>query len=152
MFFRSLAEISTLMTSPPHSSTRSPSFCSSRLIRSGIGLGLVDLVDGHEQGDAGRLGVVDRLPGLGHDAFLGGDDEDDDVGDLGSAGPELGEGLVARRVDEGDRFLVDGDLVGADVLGDSARFLVDEVGLADGVEQGRFAVIDVAHDGDDGRA
>ena len=68
-----------------------------------IGLGLVDLVDGHDDGDAGGLGVVDGFLGLGHDAVVGGDDQDDDVGELGPAGPELGEGLVARRVDEGDR-------------------------------------------------
>jgi len=38
------------------------------------------------------------------------------------------------------------------VLGDAARFLVDEIGGADGVEQGRLAVVDMAHDGDDRRS
>jgi hypothetical protein len=37
------------------------------------------------------------------------------------------------------------------VLGDAARLLVDEVGGADGVEEGRLAVVDMPHDGDDGR-
>ncbi len=45
-----------------------------------------------------------------------------------------------------------GDLVGADVLGDAARFAGHDVGVADGVEQRRLAVVDVAHDGDDRRA
>ena len=40
-------------------------------------------------------------------------------------------------------------LVGADVLGDAARFAGCYVGFADGVEQRGLAVIDVAHDGDD---
>ena len=152
MFFLSLAETSTLMVLPPQSSTSRFSFESCCLTRVDVGVGLVDLVDGHDDRDVGRLGVVDGLLGLGHDAVVGGDDQDDDVRSLGPAGPELGEGLVTRRVDEGDEAVLDGDPVGADVLGDAARFLVDEVRGADGVEQGRLAVIDVAHDGDDGGA
>ena len=46
---------------------------------------------------------------------------------------------------------VPGDLVGADVLGDAAGFAGDHVGLANLVEQQSLAVVDVAHDGDDGR-
>ena len=37
-------------------------------------------------GTLGRLGVGDRLDGLGHHAVVGGDDQDDDVGDVGAAG------------------------------------------------------------------
>ena len=33
---------------------------------------------------------------------VGGDDDHDDVGDVGPAGPHLGERLVAGRVEEGD--------------------------------------------------
>ena len=40
------------------------------------------------------------------------------------------------------------DVVRADVLRDSAGFALGHVGDADGVEQRRLAVIDVAHDGD----
>ena len=43
-------------------------------------------------------------------------------------------------------------LVGADVLGNAAGFARRHVGFADGVEQRGLAVIDVAHDGDHGRA
>jgi len=35
------------------------------------------------------------------------------------------------------------DLVGADVLGDAAVFAAGDVGLADGIEQGGFAVVNV---------
>jgi len=52
----------------------------------GVGTGLVDLVDGHDDGYVGSLGVMDGLDGLGHDAVVGGDDQDDDVGDLGTTG------------------------------------------------------------------
>ena len=66
------------------------------MTRCGIGVVAVDLVDGDDDRHLGRLGVVDRLDGLGHHAVVGGDDEHDDVGDLGAAGAHLGERLVAR--------------------------------------------------------
>ncbi len=42
---------------------------------------------------------------------------------------------------------VDGDLVGADVLGDAAGLFLADVGLADGVQQSGLAVVDVTHHG-----
>ena len=44
------------------------------------------------------------------------------------------------------------DLVGADVLGDAAGLARGHLGLADRVQQRRLAVVDVAHDRDDRRA
>ena len=37
------------------------------------------------------------------------------------------------------------------MLGDAADLALGDAGVADGVEQRRLAVVDVAHDGDDGR-
>src|SRR6478752_3352284 len=119
----------------------------------GVGPLLVDLVDRHHDRHVRGLGVVDRLHGLRHDAVVGGDHQHHDVRGLRTAGPHGGERLVARGVDEGDQpFVVaqvGGDLVGADVLGDAAGFLVHHVGAADGVQQLGLAVVDVTHDGDD---
>ena len=85
----------------------------------------------------------------GLQAIVGGDHQDDDVGDVGAARAHLGECLVARRVEEGDLRLVgQRDLIGADMLGDAAGFARDDVGAADGVEQRGLAVVDVAHDRD----
>ena len=44
------------------------------------------------------------------------------------------------------------DLVGTDVLGDATGLLVDDVGVAQRVEELGLAVVDVTHDGDDRRA
>ena len=96
--------------------------------------------------------MVDRLDRLGHDAVVGRDDQHDDVGHLGAAGPHLGERGVAGRVDERDQLAVVRGLVGTDVLGDAAGFARHDVGVADLVEQRGLAVVDVAHDGDDRRA
>ncbi len=124
-----------------------------------VGFGLVDLVDGDDDRHVGGAGVIDGLEGLRHDAVVCCDDDDDDVGDLGSAGTHAGEGFVAGGVEEDDLAtegggvgLGDFDLVGADVLGDASGFAAGDVGGADGVEERGFAVVDVAHDGDDGRA
>ena len=62
----------------------------------GVGLGLVDLVDGDDDRHVGGAGVVDGLEGLGHDAVVCCDDDDDDVGDLGPTGTHAGEGFVTR--------------------------------------------------------
>ncbi len=114
----------------------------------GLGVGLVDLVDRHEDRHLGGARVVDGFERLRHDAVVGRHHQDDDVGDLGAAGAHAGECFVAGRVDEDDLAAVHLHLVGADVLGDAAGFAGGHVGFADGVEQRRLAVVDVAHDGD----
>ena len=118
---------------------------------------LIDLVDRDDDRNAGGLRVVDGLNRLGHDAVIGCDHEDRDVGDLGTTGTHGCEGLVTGGVDEGDRaggavLSLDRDLVGTDVLGDAAVLGVDDVGVTDRVEQLGLTVVDVAHDGDDRRA
>ena len=73
-----------------------------------LGVGLVDLVDRDDHRHLRRLGVVDRLDRLRHDAVIGRDHQHDDVGHLGAAGAHRGEGGVAGRVDEGDPCAPDG--------------------------------------------
>ena len=67
-----------------------------------VGLRLVDLVDGDDDRHLGGAGMVDGFDGLGHDAIVGCDDDDDDVGDLGSACTHAGEGLVTWGIEEDD--------------------------------------------------
>ena len=59
---------------------------------------------------------------------------------------------MARGIDENDLALVMNDGIGANVLGDAAGFAIGHLGFADGVEDRGLTVIDVAHNGDDGRA
>ena len=118
----------------------------------GLGVGLVDLVDGHDDRHVGGAGVVDGFEGLRHDAVVGRHHQHHDVGDLGAAGAHAGERFVAGRVDEDDLAAVQLHVVRADVLGDAAGLARRHVGFADGVEQRGLAVIHVAHDGDHGRA
>ena len=113
---------------------------------------LVDLVDRHDDRHVCRLGVVDRFLGLRHHAVVGRDHQHDDVGDLRAAGAHQRERRVARRVEEHDVPLVDGDVIRADVLRDPAGFALGDACFADRVEQAGLAVVDVAHHRDDRRA
>ncbi len=117
-------------------------------VRGRVDVGHVDLVERHDDRHLGRLGVRDGLDRLGHHAVVGGDDQHDDVRDVGPAGPHGGERLVAGRVDERDLAALGLDLVGADVLGDAAALRIHHVGLADAVQQRGLAVVDMAEDGD----
>ena len=46
------------------------------------GFGFVDLVQSNHDGHASRLGVVDGFHGLWHHTVIGGNHQDDHVGDL----------------------------------------------------------------------
>ena len=58
---------------------------------------------------------------------------------------------MAGRVQESDDAARRLDVVGANVLGDAARFAGGHLGAADVVKQRGLAVVHVAHDGDHGR-
>ena len=118
----------------------------------GICARLIHLVDGDDDVNARRLGVVDRLDGLRHDAVVRGDHEDGDVGRLCASCAHRGERLVTRGVEEGDVSAVQVDAVCADGLRDAARLAARHIGVPDGVEQRGLAVVNVTHDADDGVA
>ena len=85
-----------------------------------IRVGLVDLVDRHDDRHAGGLGMLHRFDGLRHDAVVGRHHQHHDVGGLGAARAHRGERRVARRVEEGDHALRRLHVVRADVLRDAA--------------------------------
>jgi hypothetical protein len=117
-----------------------------------VGVALVDLRDRHHDRHLGRPGVADGFDRLRHHAVIGGGDEYGDVGGLRAARSHRGERLVTGGVDERDRAVVLDDLVCTDVLRDAAGLALGDVRLADPVEQRGLAVVDVPHDGHDGRA
>ena len=96
--------------------------------------------------------MLDGLDGLRHDAVVGGDHEDDDVGGVRAARAHRGEGGVAGGVEESDGAFRGLYAVGADVLGDATGFACNDFGFADVVEERGFAVVHVPHNGDDRRA
>ena len=96
----------------------------------------IDLIDGNDHRYARIARMADGLDGLGHDLVVRGNHEDDDVGDLSAAGSHGGEGLVTRRIQEGDPLVARQlDVVGADVLGNAAGLSCNDIGFADVIEQ-----------------
>ena len=116
-----------------------------------IRVGQIDLVDRDDYRNVGGARVIDRFLRLRHHAFVRGDHQHDDVGDLGAARAHRSERLVAGSIDERDRPPIRLDGVRADMLRDSAELARRDVGVANRVEQRGLAVIDVAHHGDDRR-
>jgi hypothetical protein len=139
-------------------------YCIERAHR--IRAGLVALGDGDDDGDIGALEQVDDLLSLRLDAIVGRDDQDGDVGHAGAPGSHGLESGMAGGVEKGDGLAArlgrlatgagierrERDLEGADMLGDAAGLALGDRGGSEGVEQGRLAVIDVAHDADDRRS
>ena len=116
-----------------------------------VRLVLVDLVERDDQRHVRRLGVVDRFDRLRHHAVIGRDDQHDDVSDFRAACTHGREGLVARRVEEGDDAARGFHVIGANVLRDAARLAGRHLRTSDVIEERSLAVVDVAHDRDDRR-
>ena len=93
--------------------------------------------------------MADRFLRLRHDAVVGGDDENDDVGHLRSARAHHRECFVTGSIEERDLPVALFNVISADVLRDSAGLPFRDIRLADGVEERGLPVVDVAHDGDD---
>lgn len=116
-----------------------------------VGTFFIDLIDGDDDRYACRFGMVDGFNRLRHDAVVSGNDQDGNIRNLGAAGTHGCKGFVARRIHEGDLLAFVTDLVSTDVLRNAAGFVAGDIGLTDGVEETRLAVVDVTHDGDDRR-
>ena len=110
---------------------------------------LIHLVDRHDDRNACRLGMVDRLDRLWHDAVVGRNDQHGNVRRHGAAGAHGGERRVTGRVEERDILAVQRDAVCADVLRDAAGLGGCDGRVADRVEDRGLAVVDVAHDDHD---
>ena len=111
-----------------------------------IGVFTVDLVDRHDERYARRLRMLDRLNRLGHDTVISSHNQDNNIRRLRAACAHRREGRVARCIEERDHALVGRDRVRADVLRDTASFTRSHLGMADVIEQGGLAVVDVSHD------
>jgi len=75
--------------------------------------------------------VVDGLQSLGHDAVIGGDNQNHDVGHFCSPGPHGRESLMAGRIDEYNFTRISFDGIGADMLSDTASLPGNHIGLPD---------------------
>ena len=112
---------------------------------------LIDLVNRYHDRHVSTLGVVKGLNGLGHHTVVGGNHQDGDVSYPSTTRTHGGEGLVTRRINEGDgahlAVVLNSHLVGTNVLGNTASLRVHHVSGTDGVQQLGLTVVDVTHNG-----
>ena len=109
---------------------------------------------------------LERLNGLRLESLVDIHDEDCHVGKCPAPGPECGECVMARCINEkkaGDidghfphcpahgSDCFDGDNGRTDMLGDCPDFRTDNRGSADPVQQGCFPVVHMPHDADNRR-
>ena len=99
-----------------------------------ICFGFIDLVHRHNDRHASRFRVVDRLNRLRHHAIIGRHDQNDDVGRLGAPRTHGRKRLVTWRIEEGNNPTRRLDVVGADVLGNSAGLTCRHLRATDRIE------------------
>ena len=68
----------------------------------GISSGLINLVDGKDDGHTSSRRVIQGLNCLRHDAIIGSDNHNNDVGYLGTTGTHSSKCFVTRGIQEGD--------------------------------------------------
>ena len=100
-----------------------------------VGLFLVHLVDGNDDGNASGTGVIHGFLGLGHYTVIGGHHQDNDVGALGTPRTHRREGGVARSIQEGHHAMVGFNVVCANVLGDTPGLAGRHLGTANVIQQ-----------------
>ena len=118
----------------------------------GVGRGFIHFIDGHDDGDARSFCMVDGFHRLRHDAIVRRHHQHGNIRHFGAARTHGRKGLVARRIQEGDNLSVLFHLVSADVLGDAARLARGDARFANGVQNGGFAMVHMAHYHHNGRA
>ena len=114
----------------------------------GICTGLIYLVYCNDYLNICGLCMVYGLYRLGHDAVVSRNNEDHDIGGIGTSHTHRREGLMSGGVKEGYLPALDADRIGSYGLGNAACLLFGDVALSYGIKQRGLAVVDVTHDAD----
>ncbi len=119
-------------------------FCQLMFGEIGVGIWAVDLVECNDDGNAGSLGMCNGFAGLRHDAVSGSHDQNYYISTLGTASAHCSKCCMAWSIQEGDQTVFLDHLVSTDVLGNTACFAARYIGVADGIQQGSLAMVNVA--------
>ena len=118
-----------------------------------VGLRLVNFIDRHNNRRFCRLGMVNRLNGLRHDAIIGSHDQNNNIGHFGAARAHGGKGGMTRRVNESHRRAIRRcGLISTNMLGDATGLAIGHFGLTQRIKQRGFAVVNMTHHRDNRRA
>ncbi len=117
-----------------------------------VRIGLINLVDGNDDLDPRRLGVINSLHRLGHNAVVRSHNKHRDIGRVGAAHAHCRKCLMARRIQEGDALSVHRHGISTDGLRDTACLLIRHIGLTDRIQQGCLTMVYMPHNTDNGRS
>ena len=114
-------------------------------------MGLINFIDGNNDGNFRCFGMVNGFHCLGHNAVVSRHYQYGNIGYLSTSGPHGSECGMARRIQEGDGTLIDFHLISTDMLGNASGFPFGHIGMADGIQQRSFTMVYVAHNHNDWR-
>ena len=110
---------------------------------------LINLINGNNHFRVGRLRMINGLNGLRFNAVIRSYNQYGNIRRLGTAHTHRREGLMSRRIEEGNRSRLsvyfDGNLISTDRLGDSAMLFTGYIGISDRIQDGRLTVVNVSH-------
>ncbi len=89
--------------------------------------------------------MIDRLYRLRHNAIIGSNNQDCNIGNISTSCTHCGKCLVSRCIQERDIFALILHLICTDMLGNSAGFSGSNMGIADSVQNRSLTVVNVTH-------
>ena len=90
--------------------------------------------------------MADSFNSLRFNPVIGGNNQNDNIGYLGSAGTHFRKCFVSRRINERNFLaIVQRNLISADVLRNTACFTRSNIRFTQCIQQGRFTVVNVSH-------
>ena len=104
-----------------------------------VGPLLVHFVDGHNNRSFGIVTKLNGLSGLGHNTIVCGHNQDNNIRHIGPPLPHGGKSLVPGRIQKCQRLVFNPDLVGTDMLGNSAGLPLGNFGISYKIQQGLFS-------------
>ena len=96
--------------------------------------------------------MIDRFNGLRHHAIVSRHHQNHNIGNPCTARPHCGEGRMARRVDKTNHTAIERYLIRTNMLRNAPGLTAGNPSFSNGIEQGCFTMVDVAHDSDHGWA
>ena len=108
----------------------------------------IDLVDCNHYRHTCRFRVLDCFDSLRHHAVVCCNNQNNDIRCLSTTSTHGGKRGVTRGIQEGDHTVVSFNVVRTDVLSDAACFARGHFRRTNVVQQRRFTVVNVTHDGD----
>ena len=116
-----------------------------------IGARLINLVDSDNNRHICILGMVDCLDGLRHNAIVSSYHQNGNICYLGTAGTHSSKSLMARSIQKDNLLALAFYLICTDMLGNAASLVACYRCLADNVQKGCLAVVNVSHNGNNRR-